>query len=258
MERHRARLAQRARHQAGEADRALALLETVKPDLILSGGDLVDAPPFQLAPVLARFAALKPPLGQYAVLGNHDYYTGLSNALAAHEAAGFRMLRETRVEPLPGLVIAGVDDRDGKRAGDVCLTNESAALPPPTAGVCVILLKHRPLVTPVARAGVDLQLSGHTHGGQIFPFAAMVRVLFEHLDGLHALSPRTRLYVSRGTGTWGPPLRLGAPPEITLLTIPAANYSCRPSIAPINTAAARPRRRSNVISGSAEKSSSRL
>ncbi len=205
------------------ADRALTLLETAKPDLILSGGDLVDAPAAEIAEELARFAALKPPLGKYAVLGNHEFYTGLDLALAAHESAGFQMLRETRVEPLPGLVIAGVDDPAGTPMGGRARTNEGAALPEPTPGARTILLKHRPTLTSIATERADLQLSGHTHGGQLFPFNGLVRLMFRHLNGLHQVSERTRLYVSRGAGTWGPPLRLFAPPEVTLITVPAAD-----------------------------------
>ena len=202
------------------ASRALALLEAAEPDLILSGGDLVDAPPEAVAADLARLRALDPPLGKYAVLGNHEYYVGLEAAQAAHAAAGFRLLRETRVPLLPGLILAGVDDRDGGRVGAECRADEEAALPEAGTDACVILLKHRPTVSPTAERRADLQLSGHTHGGQIFPFHGLVRLLFPRLQGLHRVSDRLHLYVSRGAGTWGPPLRLGARPEIVLLTIP--------------------------------------
>lgn len=206
------------------AERSLALLRELNPDIILSVGDLVDAPATEIMPELQALGALHPPLGKFAVLGNHEFYTGLADSLADHKIAGFQLLRESSVEPVPGLVIAGVDDaygHDHTRELVIPLANESRALPPASTKSSVILLKHRPVITPVAGERADLQLSGHTHGGQLFPFHIVVRAMFSHLSGLHRESPRTWLYITRGTGTWGPPLRLSAPPEITLLIIPA-------------------------------------
>lgn len=203
------------------ADRALTLLEGMKPDMLISGGDLLDSPPWDIREALGRLAAMKPPLGKFAVTGNHEYYSGLDDALLAHELAGFQILRGKNVEPLPGLILAGVDDPQGSYSGESCFRDESVALPPVT-NKTVILLKHRPLVSEVARQRADLQISGHTHGGQLFPFHGLVRLFFPHLSGLHQPAPRLNLYISTGAGTWGPPLRLLAPPEVILLTIPAA------------------------------------
>jgi predicted MPP superfamily phosphohydrolase len=207
------------------AERTIALLRDLKPDIILSGGDMVDAPAYEIMDELQALAALTPPLGKFAILGNHEFYTGLADSLANHEIAGFNMLRESSVEPVPGLIIAGVDDLYGHSAlsGDVSLGDEAKALPPASAKACVILLKHRPVVTALAEERVDLQLSGHTHGGQIFPFHIVVRAFSHRLSGLYRESPRLWLYVTRGAGTWGPPLRLFAPPEVTLLVIPASS-----------------------------------
>lgn len=201
--------------------RALALIRELKPDILLSAGDLIDAPPTQITAALDELASIRPPLGKFAILGNHEYYTGQSVSIEAHRAAGFTVLRETRASPLPGLVIAGVDDIQGRSFGGRCLDDEGKALPLEKNGDIVILLKHRPLLSQTTRDRATLQLSGHTHGGQLFPFHLLVRSHFPHYSGLRHDNDLW-LYVSRGTGTWGPRLRLFAPPELTLLTIPAA------------------------------------
>ncbi|MFO7536326.1 MAG: metallophosphoesterase [Kiritimatiellia bacterium] len=203
------------------ASRAIALLEALKPDMVISGGDLLDSPPWDIREDLGKLAAIKPPLGKFAVTGNHEYYSGIQDALLAHEMAGFQVLREKQVEPVPGLILAGVDDLQGFLSRESCLRDEAAALPPAT-NKTVILIKHRPVVSPTALERADLQISGHTHGGQLFPFHGLVRLVFPRISGLHTLSRRLKLYVSNGAGTWGPPLRLLAPPEVVLLTIPAA------------------------------------
>jgi predicted MPP superfamily phosphohydrolase len=202
------------------AERTLFFLKALEPDLILCGGDLLDAPASEIRKELEGLAALKPPLGKYAVLGNHEYYAGLSNSLAAYGLAGFKVLRAERVDLLPGLSLGGVDDLHGKAAGDICFPDEDKALPPAGTPGTVILLKHKPVMSALARERASLQLSGHTHGGQLFPFHLLVRYFFKQGFGLYEESPLHWLYVSRGCGTWGPPLRLLAPPEITVITLP--------------------------------------
>ncbi len=202
-------------------ERILAQVKALNPDILVSTGDLVDAESHFLDGLSSQFAAYRPRYGKFAVTGNHERYAGLEHALAFHERAGFTLLRE-RVAELPGamskVTLAGVDD--------------PAVLPGPTgeaallAGIptdrFVILLKHQPVIDPTSR--FDLQLSGHTHAGQIFPFGLLVRQLYPMTQGLYDLTRGEntqggRLYVSRGTGTWGPPIRILAPPEITLITI---------------------------------------
>lgn len=195
-------------------------LVALQPDLLLSSGDFTDAPVARIEPDLAAFAALNPPLGKYGVLGNHEFYQGLDQAIAAHTRAGFRLLRGEWVEIAPSLIVAGVDDRDGHRLGHGAATDEGHAIPETSDGrAVVLLLKHRPSVSPAAAQRADLQLSGHTHGGQIFPFGVFVRLFNPRLAGWFRISSRLRLYVSRGVGFWGPPLRLLAPPEITLIEL---------------------------------------
>lgn len=194
---------------------AAAHITTLRPDLIVSVGDLLDSP--HCLPDAAQFAALHAPLGKYAVLGNHEYYVGLRYALPFHERGGLTLLRQTARELAPGLWLAGVDNRHGRALGQPCHADERAALAGVPRDACVILLKHEPRVA--ANLPVDLVLAGHTHHGQIFPFHLVVRWLYPHFAGLRQLDARTQIYISRGLGTWGPPLRLFAPPEITLLIL---------------------------------------
>jgi predicted MPP superfamily phosphohydrolase len=202
------------------AERTLALLKALKPDLILCGGDLIDARASEIANDLKALAELEAPLGKFAVLGNHEYYAGLSNSLTAYQMAGFTLLRAERVEPLPGLFIAGVDDLHGKAANDICFYDEDKALPPAGTPGTTILLKHKPVWGDEAKERAQLQLSGHTHGGQIFPFHILVHLFFKQGFGLYPEGEGRWLYVSRGSSTWGPMLRLFAPPEVTFITLP--------------------------------------
>jgi predicted MPP superfamily phosphohydrolase len=193
-------------------------LRALQPDLILSGGDLVDSP--HCLPDAEQFAALSAPLGKFAVLGNHEYYLGLPTALAFHARAGLTLLRQRAVELAPGLWLAGVDNSAGRHFRQPCFDDERTALAAVPADACVLLLKHEPHFTGPLPA--DLILSGHTHAGQVFPFHTVVRARYPLLAGLHRLDARTQLYITRGTGTWGPPFRLGAPPELTLLILEPA------------------------------------
>lgn len=190
-------------------------LRDLQPDLILSAGDLIDSP--HCLSDAAQFAACQAPLGKYAVLGNHEYYLGLHDALPFHEQAGLTLLRQRAKELVPGLWLAGVDNRSGHHFGQPCFDDERVALAAVPTNACVILLKHEPRLA--GSLPVDLMVSGHTHAGQIFPFHVVVRATYRFLAGLHQLDARTQLYITRGVGTWGPPFRLGAPPELTLLVL---------------------------------------
>jgi hypothetical protein len=165
---------------------------------------------------------ISPRLGKYAVTGNHEYYSGIPGALAFFESAGFHVLRdETAV--LPGVAnIVGKEYRaprafPGSPAHPRRLPDLVRAGEP---GLFTLLLNHLPagFGEEAAPAGVDLQLSGHTHDGQLFPFRLLVRLSFRHVAGLYRQGD-SLLYVSRGTGTWGPPLRFLAPPEVTLIEL---------------------------------------
>jgi hypothetical protein len=199
-------------------------VRALDPDLLVSTGDLVDGGAQHLEGLAGRFAAIRPRYGKYAVTGNHEYLMGLEAALAFHAQAGFRVLRDEAVAAAPGLLVAGVDDPGRHRPGSA-----ERGRPAPSDGGpllfrlprdrFVLFLKHEPLLPAEGRAHLDLQLSGHTHAGQLFPFHWLVQLRYPQLAGLHPLPGGGRLYVSRGTGTWGPPLRVLAPAEITVIEL---------------------------------------
>jgi predicted MPP superfamily phosphohydrolase len=164
-------------------------------------------------------AGISPQYGMYAVLGNHEYYAGLQNSLDFLRRAGFRVLRKEQAKIAECLTIAGVDDPTGARWGDAGGSDEKGLLASPIQHRFTILLKHRPAVHPESRGRFDLQLSGHVHKGQIFPFNLLTWFFFPVSAGLNQLDDGSRLYVSRGTGTWGPPIRFLAPPEITVIDL---------------------------------------
>jgi hypothetical protein len=196
----------------------LKQVELLQPDVLISGGDLVDAQAHHLDGLSARLAMCQPRLGKFAVTGNHERYAGLDHALEFHRRAGFTLLRGESIE-VGDIVVAGVDDPAvGAGPGD-----ETQLLGEIPADRFVLLLKHQPRI--VGEARFDLQLSGHTHKGQIFPFGLLVKRVYPMIEGLHALADGRKLYVSRGTGTWGPPIRVLAPPEITLIELKGAPQS---------------------------------
>ena len=203
-----------------EADRTVAVVRQLDPDVLVCTGDLVDATADRLTPLADGFASLRPRLGKYAVLGNHEYYAGLAESLGFLRAAGFRVLRGEIVDPSPLLRIAGVDDAvTDARETPESPVQEDTLLPADRDRPFTVLLKHRPSTEPDAEGRFDLQLSGHTHGGQIFPFHVFVAPLYPRYRGLHNLRRGSALYVSCGTGSWGPPMRLLARREITLFVI---------------------------------------
>jgi predicted MPP superfamily phosphohydrolase len=199
-------------------DRILRKLCKAKPDIVAATGDIVDGEGNNLNLLAQRFHECTPPKGKFAVLGNHEYYAGLEGSLRFLRDAGFTVLRGEAAEA-GGIVLAGVDDPSGLSLGEETKLTVDATLKTAPKDAFIILLKHQPVVdlgTPF-----DLQLSGHVHGGQIFPFNIFTRLVYRVRTGLTRLAAGRWLYVSRGAGTWGPPIRLLAPPEITLITIEA-------------------------------------
>lgn len=202
-----------------------AILERIReagPDLLVATGDMLDAVGDHLEPLAAMWRDVKPRLGKFAVTGNHEYYTGIPGALAFLEGAGFRILRD-EVLVIPGVAnLIGQEYRaPGGLAGSPAHLRPLAELVrEDDPGLFTVLLKHLPtgFEEEAAPLGIDLQLSGHTHDGQLFPFRWLVRLSFRHVAGLHRQGG-SLLYVSRGTGTWGPPLRFLAPPEVTLFEL---------------------------------------
>jgi len=204
-----------------------ARLEQVRaqhPDAIVLLGDVFEGHSAPRKELLVSLRQLSAPLGVWGVLGNHESYIARSNNTALFEEAGVRLLRNSAVELRPGLVLAGVDDlsssRDIARA-EGFLTTALATRP----SGATILLSHAPVAAELAAAqGVNLMLSGHTHGGQIWPFSYLGKQRFPLFEGAYKLGSMT-LIVSRGTGTWGPRMRLWRPAEILRLTLHTANRS---------------------------------
>lgn len=202
--------------------RIIRLLERVKPDLVVATGDLVDAQMDRLNNLAAMLAKVNPPLGKFAIAGNHEFYAGIHQSEFFLKAAGFKLLRNESCK-LKGLInIVGVDDPAGKRRYpniSAVGKEEKILLADLDSERFTLLLKHRPTVEKDSVGQFDLQLSGHTHGGQIFPFNLLTRIFYPRQTGLHRLEKGSGLYVSRGTGTWGPPMRFLSPPEVTLIEL---------------------------------------
>mgnify|MGYP002629259506 CR=1 FL=1 len=193
-------------------------VDALKPDLLVSTGDLFDSNLTELTKFAALFRALNPPKGKIAVTGNHEVYAGLKEALELTEAAGFKVLRSAAFQVDPTLFIMGVDDPEVLQ-GHTTEKAEMEALRAVPLNAFKILLKHRPHISPAVADSYDLQLSGHTHGGQIFPFIFLTRLQYQARHGLSRVSDKAYLYLSRGTGAWGPQLRFFAPPEITVFEL---------------------------------------
>ena len=203
-------------------ERMVQQVMQLRPDLIVLTGDLIDGHPADLAADVAPLARLQAPYGVFGITGNHEYYSGASRWMQVFAELGIKPLRNARVEigkPGASIDLAGVDDPAGRAVAGDGGTDFDRALAGRDPARELLLLAHQPKLAELAASyGVGLMLSGHTHGGQIFPFGALVRLAQPYLSGLHRLGDM-QIYVNRGTGYWGPPLRLLAPAEITLLTL---------------------------------------
>lgn len=188
-------------------------------DMIVLTGDFVDGSVDELRDAFAPFAQLRAKHGVYFVTGNHEKYSGSASWIAHIAAMGIRVLRNERVEIVregAAFDLAGVEDYSLKPDVPKALAGRDTSRP-------VVLLAHQPRqVHSAAQHGVDLQLSGHTHGGQVWPWHYLVAIQQGGLvAGRYQIGP-TQLYVSRGPSYWGPPVRVGAPPEITRVILRAA------------------------------------
>jgi hypothetical protein len=198
------------------------ILKAVKkenPDILVSTGDLVDGQIDNLSRLAAMLREVNPRYGKYAITGNHEFYAGLDQSILFTEQAGFTMLRGERADIENVLTIAGVDDPQARSFGLYRGGDEAGVLAGLPEDRFVLLLKHRPLIDHASRGLFDLQLSGHVHRGQIFPFSILTALYYETQSGLARLQGGSSLYVSRGSGTWGPPIRFLSPPEVTVIDI---------------------------------------
>lgn len=197
----------------------------LKPDVVAITGDLVDGSVPELGAQVAPLARLVSKHGSYFVTGNHEYYSGVEPWLVELHRLGIKVLHNEHVVIERGgarLVLAGVPDYSAWHFDEAHRSDAQASLAGAPADAVKILLAHQPRSAPAAsQAGFDLQLSGHTHGGQFLPWRFFVQFQQPFTAGLHKVG-QMWVYVSRGTGYWGPPKRFGAPSEITELRLVAS------------------------------------
>ncbi|UQU66853.1 metallophosphoesterase [Couchioplanes caeruleus] len=198
------------------AQRVVDTINSTQPDLIAIVGDLVDGSVKDLSPAVAPLAQLRARHGSFFVTGNHEYLYDAQRWITAVRDLGVHPLENTRVE-LPGFDLAGVNDVQGARHEQG--PDFAHALGDRDRARTAVLLAHQPVVIDEAvEYGVNLQLSGHTHGGQLWPGPYVAKLVMPTVAGLHRYGG-TQLYVSRGAGAWGPPVRVGAPSDITVIEL---------------------------------------
>jgi predicted MPP superfamily phosphohydrolase len=206
-------------------ERIVEQCNALTPDVLVITGDLVDGSVEELREHVAPLAKLRAKYGVFFVTGNHEYYSGALEWCSELERLGVRVLRNERVSIGSAEVsfdLAGVDDHSAKRFGEGHGEDLPKALRGRDPSRELVLLAHQPRTILEAKEhGVGLQLSGHTHGGQLWPWTYLVRLQQPVVAGL-ARFDNSLVYVSCGTGYWGPPMRLGAPSEIAELTLRSA------------------------------------
>lgn len=198
----------------GKLEAILAKVKAESPDILVSTGDVVDGDMNRINNLPTIFATVTPGLGKYAVTGNHEIYAGLVESIQAERSFGFKILRGAVTNVGNILNIVGVDDPAAGMPVD-----EKALLAGARNGLFTLLLKHRPEVDSDSLGLFDLQLSGHTHYGQIYPFRYIAQRIYPFQNGPYFLDKGSVLYTSRGSATWGPPIRVLAPPEVTIIDI---------------------------------------
>ncbi|MFD7561798.1 metallophosphoesterase [Streptomyces tendae] len=200
----------------GFAQKVVDTINSTQPDLIAVVGDLVDGSVKDLGPAAAPLAQLKARHGAYFVTGNHEYFSGAEQWVAEVRRLGLIPLENARTE-LPHFDLAGVNDVAGEDEGQG--PDYERALGDRDRSRACVLLAHQPVqIHDAVDHGVDLQLSGHTHGGQLWPGNLIAGAANPTLAGLERYGD-TQLYVSRGAGAWGPPTRVGAPSDITVIQL---------------------------------------
>ncbi|MEZ3177541.1 metallophosphoesterase [Streptomyces pimonensis] len=200
----------------GFAQKVVDTVNSTQPDLIAVVGDLVDGSVKDLGPAAAPLAQLRARHGSFFVTGNHEYFSGAEQWVEEVRRLGLNPLENARTE-LPHFDLAGVNDVAGEDEGQG--PDYAKALGDRDRGRACVLLAHQPVqIHDAVDHGVDLQLSGHTHGGQLFPANLVAGLANPTLAGLDRYGD-TQLYVSRGAGAWGPPTRVGAPSDITVIEL---------------------------------------
>lgn len=202
-------------------DEVIATVNGLKPDLIVATGDIIDSHVDGSREFAAALRRLQARDGIYAIPGNHEQYAGIERSLAFFRDADFVPLRDELAQVQPWLTLVGVDDQDRHHTAEAAKPDQEVPLlhRARDGGGVVLLLKHQPVIATTSLGLFDLQLSGHVHQGQIYPFRYLTRLAYRVETGLTALEKGSYLYLNRGTGTWGPPMRVLAPPEITLIEL---------------------------------------
>ena len=199
-------------------DRLQRMIEVVhseSPDILVCTGDFVDGDIDRMDEISGVLEQVNPRYGKFAVTGNHEFYAGLDRSIRLIERMGFVVLRGES-ETVNGTInVVGVDDPAGGGPAE----DEATILSTVPNSLFTLFLKHRPEVLRRSEGLFDLQLSGHTHRGQIFPFRFITGIVYPMQDGLYELDKGSRLYTSRGSGTWGPPIRFLSPPEVTIIEL---------------------------------------
>jgi hypothetical protein len=220
-------------HVSGLVDREflagiVAQTNELRPDMVAITGDLVDAPVARLRMDVAPLEGLVSRCGTYFVTGNHEFYSGVDEWVRHLPTMGIRVLQNECVRigdrsPLgASFDLAGIHDPTGRGRGDPWAPDIGRAVDGRDPERGLVLLAHQPRqIRDGRRAGAGLQLSGHTHGGQVWPFGLVTALVQPYIHGLH-LDGDTWIYVTRGTGFWGPPMRVFAPAEITTIVLTPA------------------------------------
>jgi uncharacterized protein len=191
------------------------ILKEIDADILVSTGDMLDRTYINKNKI-DLLNKIKPKYGKYAVLGNHEYYIGTQSSIDFKKASNFKVLRNEAYTIDNIINIIGIDDKLFRNENEeVKIKNDF------NTNLFTVVLKHRP---ETENFKFDLLLSGHTHKGQIFPASIIIKILHKYDAGLFDLKDNGKLYVNRGTGLWGPPIRLFSPPEITLFIINKNNH----------------------------------
>ncbi|MCR4572967.1 MAG: metallophosphoesterase [Lentisphaeria bacterium] len=209
-------------------EKAVELVKLSKPDLLLNAGDFLDAAG-EREQSMAKLFLDVPVSGRFSIIGNHEVYFGTTESVELHELGGFHVLRDCGMEIGDWLYVHGVDDDaiaghysvSPKRKGKP--SYETVEVAEKCSKRFSILLKHRPEPDETARRQFDLMMSGHSHGGQIFPFTLLVKAKYPLGTGLYEYQEGLKMYTSPGTGTWGPPFRVFARPEVTIFILNSLN-----------------------------------
>lgn len=193
---------------------------STNPDIVVITGDLIDVDVLSAKETLFELTKLDSRYGTYYIVGNHEYFHNIENIITAVKSLGIRVLENENVyigEAGRGFNLAGVYDMFGYRSKKY-MPDLNKALQN-TEDAPTLLLAHQPRFIHEVGSGVDLILSGHTHGGQLYPFKYLVQLQQPYVSGLHRHNEDLQIYVNKGTGFWGPPMRLGASSEITEMLI---------------------------------------